>query len=137
MREPPKDDLNDPKNNRSERDQIENSNERKLAEDSLGDALLEGADEIALFMYGDRRKRRKIYYQRRLGRIPIFAMGAKLCARKSTLRAWIEEQEKRGSRDFRPAARPPVTKSPSRPDDLDAGHGRGQNPEGIGPGQPS
>ena len=109
-----------------------------MADDTLAGDLLIGADEISEHLYGNPALRRKIYHLRKARRIPVFVMSGQLCARKSTLKAWIEEQEKRGASDlYRPATKPVVTKSPSRPDGSNGGHGRGQNPEEIGPGQPS
>ena len=59
----------------------------------LGSDLLRGADEIAGFMFGDPAERRKIYHLAENSRLPVFRLGALLCARKSTLLTWIEEQE--------------------------------------------
>ena len=63
----------------------------KLAED-----LLRGADEIADFVFGDARQRRKVYHLAETSRIPIFRLGSKPCARPSVLMAWIASQEGRG-----------------------------------------
>jgi hypothetical protein len=63
----------------------------KLAQD-----LLRGADEIADFLFGDARQRRKVYHLAETSRIPIFRLGSKLCARPSVLMAWIACQEGRG-----------------------------------------
>src|SRR5580700_4854690 len=63
----------------------------KLAED-----LLRGADEIADFVFGDARQRRKVYHLAETSRIPVFRLGSKLCARPSVLMAWIASQEGRG-----------------------------------------
>jgi hypothetical protein len=60
----------------------------------LSEDLLKGADEIAEFFYGDRRQRRKIYHLAETSRLPVFRLGAVLCARKSQLMAWIEAQER-------------------------------------------
>lgn len=59
----------------------------------LSTDLLRGADEIAAFVFGDRGQRRKIYHLAEKQRLPLFRLGAVLCARKSTLTRWIEEQE--------------------------------------------
>lgn len=64
---------------------------------SLADDLLRGADEIAAFMFGSARHRRKVYYltgEASRG-LPHFKMGSLICARKSTLLRWISEQEAR------------------------------------------
>ncbi len=59
----------------------------------LADDLLRGAERIAEFVYGDRRHRRKIYHLVQTKRLPVFHLGSTLCARRSTLIAWIEDQE--------------------------------------------
>ncbi len=66
-----------------------------LPEASLADDLLEGAEAIAEFVFGDSGKRRTIYHLDRTKAIPTFKMGTKVCARKSTLLAWIRSQEDR------------------------------------------
>jgi len=127
-----------PKQNKSSKGEQKKRIRQSMADDTLAGDLLIGADEISEHLYGNPALRRKIYHLRKARRIPVFVMSGQLCARKSTLKAWIEEQEKRGASDlYRPATKPVVTKSPSRPDGSNGGHGRGQNPEEIGPGQPS
>ena len=64
----------------------------------LSDDLLEGADQIAEFLFGHSSKRRKVYHLAQTSRIPVFRLGSVLCARKSRLTAWIEEQERRNWR---------------------------------------
>jgi hypothetical protein len=59
--------------------------------------ILEGADAIANYLYGDRHLRRRIYYLASSNSIPTFNLGATVCARKSTLIEWIREQEARSS----------------------------------------
>lgn len=63
------------------------------AEPCLADDLLRGADEIAEFILGDPRQRRKVYHMAETSRLPTFRLGSMLCARKSTLLRWIAEQE--------------------------------------------
>ncbi len=63
----------------------------------LSDDLLRGADEIATFMFGHAKHRRKVYYltgEATRG-LPHFKIGSLICARKSTLLRWIAEQENR------------------------------------------
>jgi hypothetical protein len=62
---------------------------------SLAGNLLCGADAIALFVFGDVKHRRKIYYYANDAkvRMPVFRIGNVICARKSTLIEWIERQE--------------------------------------------
>ena len=63
------------------------------AELCLADDLLRGADQIAEFVFGDPRQRRKIYHAAATSRLPTFRLGSMLCARKSTLLSWIAQQE--------------------------------------------
>jgi len=69
--------------------------EREVAPATIGDDLLRGADEIAKFVFGSEKHRRKVYYLTgdATVRMPHFKIGSVLCARKSTLVAWIERQE--------------------------------------------
>lgn len=63
---------------------------------TLGDDLLRGADEIAKFMFGDVKHRRKVYYltgEATKG-LPHFKIGSLICARKSTILNWITQQER-------------------------------------------
>ena len=62
---------------------------------SLSDDLLRGADQIAGFLFGDPKERRKIYHLAETSRLPVFRLGSVLCARRSILTAWIEDQERR------------------------------------------
>ena len=57
--------------------------------------LLKGAAQIAEFLFGDRNARRKVYYLAETNQLPVIRL-AGICARKSTLMAFIEEQERRG-----------------------------------------
>jgi hypothetical protein len=62
---------------------------------TLADDLLRGADAIATFVFGSVKHRRKVYYYASDAklRMPVFRIGAIICARKSTLLEWIEQQE--------------------------------------------
>ena len=62
---------------------------------ALADDLLRGADAIAIFVFGDSKARRKVYYYAGEAkvRMPTFRMGNVICARKSKLLDWIEQQE--------------------------------------------
>lgn len=62
-------------------------------DDRIADDLLEGANEIARFLFGPKGKRRRVYYLIASSGLPVFRMGETICARRSTLRAWIIEQE--------------------------------------------
>jgi len=70
-----------------------------MSEISLADDLIEGADELAEFLFGDRRERRKVYrWASEVDpehRLPTFRRGAILCGRKSTILRHITERERR------------------------------------------
>jgi hypothetical protein len=53
--------------------------------------LLTGAEAIAGFM---RVKPRRVYHLAETQRLPVFRLGSTLCARRSTLRRWIEDMER-------------------------------------------
>jgi hypothetical protein len=57
--------------------------------------LLHGDDEIAAFLWGSREQRRKVYHLAATSNLPIFKLGSMICARKSVLLKWIEDQEER------------------------------------------
>jgi len=61
--------------------------------------LLRGAEEIAEFLYGDRRLRRRVYHLVATSRLPVFRLGSLICARRSQLVHWVEEMEGRSWRD--------------------------------------
>jgi len=50
------------------------------------DDLLWGAAAIAVFLFGDPDKRRKVYHLHQQGRIGTFNVGPQICGRKSILR---------------------------------------------------
>ena len=62
---------------------------------NLANDLLRGADQIAEFLFGDRSERRKVYHLAEKSCLPVFRLGSVLCARKSILMTWIEQQERR------------------------------------------
>jgi hypothetical protein len=55
--------------------------------------ILRGAAAIAGFLHGDEGKRKKVYHAIEKRRLPHFRDGLTICARRSTLLAWIAEQE--------------------------------------------
>jgi hypothetical protein len=69
---------------------------QRAAASSLAGDILHGADGIAEFLYGDSKLRRKVYNLVETERLPHFRLGAAICARKSVLLAWIEQQEQHG-----------------------------------------
>jgi hypothetical protein len=60
----------------------------------LGDDLLDGATEIAAFLFKDPSKRRRVYHLNEMGQLPLFYLGGVLCGRKSTLREHIADAER-------------------------------------------
>ncbi len=56
----------------------------------LKDDILRGADAIATYLGFPRRA---VYHAVAKGHLPHFRIGETVCARKSTLTAWIEAQE--------------------------------------------
>ena len=64
----------------------------------LAQDLLRGAEEIAAFLFGSRSQRRKVYHLAETSRLPVFRLGSVLCARRSVLMTWIEDQEQRALR---------------------------------------
>ena len=55
--------------------------------------ILYGADAIAAFLFGDAKLRRRVYNLVEKKALPVFRIGASVCARKSVLLAFIAEQE--------------------------------------------
>jgi hypothetical protein len=60
---------------------------------SLSDDLLEGAEAIAQFLYGDTGKKKRVYYLVRHGELPVFRLGEVIHARKSVLCDFILKRE--------------------------------------------
>lgn len=58
--------------------------------------LLRGADRIAEYLFGNPGERRKVYHLAETSRLPVFRLGAVLCARRSVLLEWVTSQEHRG-----------------------------------------
>jgi hypothetical protein len=58
--------------------------------------VLKGAREIANFLFGTPSRRREVYYLTEKSSLPVFKLGAMICARRSTLEAWIASQEQQG-----------------------------------------
>lgn len=59
----------------------------------LKDDMLRGASAIADFLGFPRRT---VYHAAAKGHLPTFRIGDLVCARKSTLTAWIAKQEQSG-----------------------------------------
>jgi hypothetical protein len=65
---------------------------------SIASDLIVGAAALARFIYGsdDERFQRRVYYLTTAGckrPLPHFRLGNQIAARRSTILAWIEEQE--------------------------------------------
>jgi hypothetical protein len=65
---------------------------RKSNADLAGD-IIEGAEAIAEVLWGDRKKKRRVYHLAETGELPVFRLGSIIHARKSVLIAHIEAQE--------------------------------------------
>lgn len=75
-------------------------NERAITTDANpADDILHGAEEIANFLRLDKRA---AYHAVSQNHLPVFRIGAKICARKSTLLTWIESQELQAANDNKP-----------------------------------
>lgn len=60
------------------------------ANDNIASDILHGAEAIASFLG---LPRRAVYHAASKGNLPVFRLGETLLGRKSTLLAWIGEQE--------------------------------------------
>ncbi len=74
-----------------------NNINRSASEAPLAHDLLEGAAQIAAFLFGDGKQRRRVYWLAQNHSLPVFRIGQSICARPSTLRRWIAEQEAAGA----------------------------------------
>ncbi|MDP4006398.1 DNA-binding protein [Methylobacterium sp. NEAU K] len=65
----------------------------------LAKDLMTGAEAIARFMFGDASEtnKRRVYHAASELGLPTFRIGATLCARRTTILAWITKQEQQGS----------------------------------------
>jgi hypothetical protein len=70
---------------------------RSASEAPLADDLLKGAAQIAAFLFGDAKYRRRVYWLVQNQSLPVFKIGQRIYARASTLRHWIKEQEAAGA----------------------------------------
>jgi hypothetical protein len=57
--------------------------------------MLRGTESISEFLFGSHDERRKVYHLAATSHLPTFELGSMICARKSVLLKWIEEQEQR------------------------------------------
>lgn len=72
-----------------------NSNPANRLADRQPD-VMKGAAAIAAFLFGESGRRREVYYLVERASLPVFKLGAMICARRSTLEGWIKGQEQRG-----------------------------------------
>lgn len=61
----------------------------------LASDVLYGAGQIAHFLYGSNKHRRKVYRLVEAEKLPHFRLGNHICSRKCRLLRWIEDQENR------------------------------------------
>lgn len=69
--------------------------------EELSKDFLHGAAAIAEYLFGDRKFQRKVFYIVEKGRLPVVRFKSHIFARKSALKKWIEEEEKRNSKGNR------------------------------------
>lgn len=66
-------------------------------EPRVSEDILRGADQIAEFIFGSSKDRRKVYHLAEKSKLPVFRLGSLLCARRSVLTGWIAAQEARST----------------------------------------
>jgi hypothetical protein len=66
---------------------------QRVSSTTIAADLLQGADEIAEFLFGDREQRRRVYNHVERGQLPVFRLGNQVCARRSAILIWIAAQE--------------------------------------------
>jgi hypothetical protein len=54
--------------------------------------LLVGAESIAEYVFGDKGEKFRVYHNP--GSLPVFRIGALLCARKATINQWLADRER-------------------------------------------
>jgi hypothetical protein len=64
-----------------------------MSEETIADDLLDGAEEIAVFMFGDAKYKRRVYHLAEKGALPVFRLGSGINARRSVLRQFIADRE--------------------------------------------
>lgn len=63
-------------------------------EAEISDDIIVGGANISKFLYGDQKKRRRVYHLAERKELPIFWLGGIMHARKSVLRAAIAAKER-------------------------------------------
>jgi hypothetical protein len=61
--------------------------------DDLSADLLTGAEEIAIYLFGDAKHKRRVYHLVEKGGLPVVRLGTIITARRSTLRRFWDGQE--------------------------------------------
>jgi len=64
-----------------------------------GADLLFGAFAISQFVFGDKGQRRRVYHLAEKHGLPVFYIGSTICARRSRLRAWLDEKDQHSGGD--------------------------------------
>lgn len=65
----------------------------ELENSNLSEDMLAGAGAIAEFLFGDQKKKKRVYYLVQQGELPVFRLGDVIHARKSVLRDFIAKRE--------------------------------------------
>jgi len=65
--------------------------------DARSPEVLSGAEAIAVYLFGEKRFRRKVYYLVQRHALPVFRIGANVCARKNALSEWLKAKEAAGA----------------------------------------
>lgn len=63
--------------------------------------MLRGANDIAAFLFGAGSQRRKVYHLAATSNLPVFKLGSMICARRSVLLKWVQDQESRRTAPLR------------------------------------
>jgi hypothetical protein len=79
----------------------------------FSDDMIRGAGQLAHFLFGSPRLRRKAYHLVATSNLPVFKLGSMICARKSVLLKWVHDQETRHPKKGPP--QPEKTKDPEKP----------------------
>jgi hypothetical protein len=61
-------------------------------DDTFADDLLRGAPAIAEYVYGSKKKQRRVYQDAETGAYPIFYMGKMLCSFKSEIKSTMRKR---------------------------------------------
>lgn len=77
----------------------DNGNDPEFAQD-----LLRGAGEIAEFVFGDRKLRRKVYHLAATSNFPVFKLGSMICTTRSAVLKWVADQQARRGENKRKSA---------------------------------